>query len=42
MIKMKKAEGTKKRAIKRKCKFQDYKNCLEAVQTKNKIKHTRK
>ena len=32
----KKAKGTKKCVIKRKLKFQDYKNCLEAAQTENK------
>ena len=29
---IKKAKGTKKCVIKRRLKFQDYKNCLEAVQ----------
>ena len=33
----KKAKGTKKCVIKRKPKFQDYKNCLEATQIENKI-----
>ena len=33
----KKAKGTKKCVIKRKLKFEDYKNCLEAIQLKNKI-----
>ena len=33
----KKAKGTKKCVIKRKLKFEDYKNCLEATQLKNKI-----
>ena len=35
----KKAKGTKKCVIKRKLKFEDYKNCLEAAQLKNKIKY---
>ena len=33
----KKAKGTKKCVIKRKRKFQDYKNCSEAAQIENKI-----
>ena len=33
----KKAKGTKNCVIKRKPKFQDYKNCLEAASTENKI-----
>ena len=37
-----KAKGTKKCVIKRKIKFQDYKNCLEAAQIKEKIKYLRK
>ena len=35
----KKAKNTKKYVIKRKLKFEDYKNCLEAAQTENKINH---
>ena len=35
----KKAKGTKKCVIKRKLKFENYKNCLEATQLDNKIKH---
>ena len=35
----KKAKGPKKCVIKRKLKFEDYKNCLEAAQLKNKIKY---
>ena len=31
----KKSQGTKRCAIKRKLKFEDYKNCLEATQLKN-------
>ena len=36
MVKIKKAKGTKKCVIKRKLKFEDYKNCLEAAQIENK------
>ena len=35
----KKAKGTKKCDIKRKLKFEDYKNYLEAAQIENKINH---
>ena len=38
----KKAKGTKKCIIKRKLKFKDYKNCLEAVQTERKKNYLRK
>ena len=38
----KKVKGTKKCVIKRKPKFQDYKNCLEAPQIENKINHLEK
>ena len=38
----KKAKGTKKCVIKRKLKFQDYKNCLEEAQIENKINHLEK
>ena len=34
-----KANGTKKCVKKRKLKFEDYKNCLEATQTENKTKY---
>ena len=37
MAKIKKAKGTKECVIKRKLKFEDYKNCLEATQLENKI-----
>ena len=37
-----KAKGTTRYIIKRKCKFQDYKNCLEAAQMERKIKYLRK
>ena len=32
----------KKVCHERKLKFQDYKNCLEAAQTENKIRHSKK
>ena len=35
----KKAKGTKKCVIKRKLKFQDYKNCLKAARIEEKIKY---
>ena len=35
----KKAKDTKKCVIKRKLKFQDYKNCLEAAQLERKINY---
>ena len=38
----KKAKGIKKCVMKRKLKFQDYKNCLEACQIENKISHLQK
>ena len=38
----KKAKDTKKCVIKRKLKFEDYKNCLEAAQFENKINHLEK
>ena len=38
MIKIKNI-GAKKFVVKRKLKFQDYINCLEAAQTENKIEH---
>ena len=41
-MKIKKAKATKKCVIKRKLKFQDYKNCLEAAQIENKISHLEK
>ena len=34
-MKIKKAKGTKKCAIKRKIKFKDYNNCLRASQIEN-------
>ena len=38
----KKVKGTKKCVVKRKLKFENYKNCLEATQLENKIKLSRK
>ena len=38
----KKAKGTKMCVIKRKLKFENYKNCLEATQLENKINHLKK
>ena len=38
----KKAKGTKKCLIKRKFKFQDYKNCLEVSQIENITNHSEK
>ena len=39
---VKKAKGTKKCVIKRKLKFENYKNCLKATQLDNKIKYREK
>ena len=39
---VKKEKGTKKPAIKRKLKFRNYKNCLEAMQLDNKEKYLEK
>ena len=38
----KKAKGTKECVIKRKNKFQDYKNCLEVAKVENKVNHLEK
>ena len=38
----KKAKGTKKCVIKRKLKFENYKNCLEATQLENTISYLEK
>ena len=38
----KKAKGTKKSAIKRKLKFENFKHCFEATQLDNKIKYQEK
>ena len=37
-----KAKGTKKHVIKRKLKFENYKNCLEATQLENKVNYLEK
>ena len=36
----KKSKGTKKRVMKRKLEFEDYRHCLETTQIKNKIDHS--
>ena len=41
-MKIKKAKGTKKCAIKRKIKFENYRNCLEAIQLDDKTKYLEK
>ena len=38
----KKAKGTKKCFMKRKLKFEKYKNCLEVIHIENKINHLKK
>ena len=38
----KKAKDTKECVIKRKNKFQDYKNCLEVAKVENKVNHLEK
>ena len=38
----KKGKGTKKYVIKRRLKFQDYKNCLKAAQIERKLNYLRK
>ena len=38
----KKAKGTKRCVIKRKLKFENYKNCLEVTQVENKMKYLEK
>ena len=38
-VKIKKAKGTKKYAIKGELEFENYKNCLQATQLKNEINH---
>ena len=42
VVKIKKAKGTKKCVIRRKLKFDNYKNLLEATKLKNKIKYPEK
>ena len=41
-IEDKKAKGTKKGVIKRKLKFENYENCLEATQFEDKLHHLEK
>ena len=42
VVKTKKVKGTKKCVIKRKLKFEGYKDCLESIQLENKINHLEK
>ena len=42
VVKIKKAKDTKKCVIKRKIKFENHKNCLEATEPENEIKLSRK
>ena len=42
MIKIKKQKAHKKCVIKRKLKFENYKNCLEEAQTENELNHLEK
>ena len=42
MMKLKKQKSTKKCVIKRKLKFQHYRNCLKASQIERKIKYLEK
>ena len=42
VVKNKKGKGKKKCVIKRKLKFENYKNCLEATQLDNKITYLEK
>ena len=42
VVKIEKTKGTQKCVIKRKLKFENYKNCLEATQLDNKTKHLEK
>ena len=42
VVKIKKQKGTKKGPIKRRLKFENYKNCLEVTQFENKINHLEK
>ena len=41
-VKIKKEKNTKKRVIRGKIKFEDYKNCLEATHIENKINYLEK
>ena len=42
VVKIKKQKNTKKWVIKRKLKFENYKNCLEATKLENKLKYREK
>ena len=42
VVKVKKVKGTKEGVIKRKLKFENYKNSLESTHLKNKINHLEK
>ena len=42
IMEIKKQKAQKKCVIKRKLKFEDYQNCLEAAQMANKINHVEK
>ena len=42
IVKEQKAKGRKKCVTKRKLKFENYKNCLEATRLENKINHLEK
>ena len=42
VVDIKKVKDTKKSVIKGKLKFENYKNCLEATQLENKMKHLEK
>ena len=42
VVKTKKVKGTKKCVIKRKLKFEGYKDCLESIQLENKINYLEK
>ena len=42
VVKIKKQKNTKKWVIKRKLKFDNYKNCLEATKLENKLKYQEK
>ena len=42
VVKIKKQKAQKRCVIKRKLKFQDYRNCLEAAQIERKINYLRK
>ena len=41
-VKVKKTKGIKRCVLKRKLKFENYKNCLKVTQIENEIKHMKK